>query len=259
MKVTFVLTGLLIASAVQLFAQGPPPGGPPPHRGGMGFGAMGMGMGHKIVTNAPYSADVTNSTVQTLADGNSIARTTSGHVARDSQGRTYLQETNSGGPFAQKGDGVVTFISDPVAGYSYVLNASTKLAMRRALRMPTGNPESRAARGDRFGAPNDANRVETDLGQQSLNGVNVTGKSVTRTLPAGAIGNAQPLVEKSEVWTSPDLQVVVSSKHSDPRIGTSTYALTNIRRGDPSATLFQVPSDYTLQDAPDHHHGPEAK
>ena len=40
------------------------------------------------------------------------------------------------------------------------------------------------------------------------------------------------------------------TKHSDPRFGETTYRLTNINRGEPSAALFQVPGDYSLKEAP---------
>jgi hypothetical protein len=32
----------------------------------------------------------------------------------------------------------------------------------------------------------------------------------------------------------------------DPRMGESTYKLTNLRRGEPSRLLFEVPSDYKI-------------
>jgi hypothetical protein len=88
-----------------------------------------------------------------------------------------------------------------------------------------------------------------DLGTQTIAGVNAQGKTVTHTVPAGAIGNAQPIVSTSETWYSPDLQVIVLAKRKDPRMGDSTYSLTNIQRAEPAASLFQVPSDYTIQDA----------
>jgi len=47
---------------------------------------------------------------------------------------------------------------------------------------------------------------------------------------------------------SPSLQTVVLVKRSDPRSGTITYRLTNIRRDDPSAILFTVPLDYKMLD-----------
>jgi hypothetical protein len=50
----------------------------------------------------------------------------------------------------------------------------------------------------------------------------------------------------TERWYSPDLQMTVMNKRSDPRTGTTTYKLTNINRSEPSPTMFQVPSDYTV-------------
>jgi hypothetical protein len=82
-----------------------------------------------------------------------------------------------------------------------------------------------------------------------VNGVTATGKTITRTIPAGQVGNAQPIVSTDTVWFSPVLQVVVSSTRNDPRTGASTYALTNILTTEPAAALFVVPSTYTIQDA----------
>ncbi|HEY7825986.1 MAG TPA: hypothetical protein VIC00_04135, partial [Candidatus Acidoferrales bacterium] len=39
----------------------------------------------------------------------------------------------------------------------------------------------------------------------------------------------------------------VMTKRSDPRMGDSVFQLTNIQRSEPDATLFQVPSDYTVK------------
>jgi hypothetical protein len=201
----------------------------------------------KVVTGAPYSADVNNSLMQTLADGNTIQRTTTGKAARDSQGRTYLQETITQGPLAQNGPATLTFITDPVAGYSYELNASTKTANRRPFRTPDANGK-RPPDAERHRGRDTADVVTSDLGTQNIGGVSAQGKSIAHTIPAGAIGNAQPIVSKSEVWYSPDLQIVVLSKRSDPRIGESTYTVTNISRNAPDAALFQVPADYTVRD-----------
>jgi hypothetical protein len=206
----------------------------------------------KVVTGAPYTATVTSTSVKTLTDGNTIQRTTTGTVARDSQGRTYSQETISG-MFGQSGTKVITFISDPVAGYVYTLNAETRTATRRALHVP-GSSAAGMAGGfrnpDRATGSQSPNVVTADLGSQVLNGVTATGKSVTHTIPAGQMGNEKPIVSTTETWYSADLQTVVSSKRSDPREGTSTYALTNIQRAEPNAALFTVPSDYSVKDAP---------
>ncbi len=252
--VKIAAVGFVLSTAC-LYAQdgGPPPG--PPHGmrgpGGGPFGHFGPGPGFgsfgKVVSGAPYSADVSDQSVQTLSDGNTVQHSTTGHIARDSQGRTYSQETITGGPLGQQGPVVVTFINDPVAGYAYALNANTKVATRRAIpnRQPNGAPPSGTPHGPR----DSANTTTTDLGTQTIAGVTAQGKSVTHTVPAGAMGNTQPIISTSETWYSPDLQVIVLAKRSDPRMGHSTYSLTNIQRAEPAAPLFQVPSDYTVQDA----------
>lgn len=226
----------------------PPPGGPHGFHMGMRPGGPGFGM-HKVVTGAPFSADATDTFSQTLADGNSIQHTTTGHIARDAQGRTYMQHNINGGPLAQNGPTTITFISDPVSGYSYVLNPNTKTAMRRPLKPPSSN-ENSADAPPRHEPPDAANRVESDLGTQTINGVTAQGKSITHTVPAGEMGNSKAIVSTSETWYSPDLQVAVLAKHSDPRSGNSIYTLTNIQRSAPPASLFQIPSDYTVKDAP---------
>src|ERR1700750_2781146 len=48
----------------------------------------------KITTGAPYSADLVIENTQALADGNRIARKTTGKVYRDTQGRTRRDQDN---------------------------------------------------------------------------------------------------------------------------------------------------------------------
>ncbi len=72
------------------------------------------------------------------------------------------------------------------------------------------------------------------------------GKRVTTTLAAGAIGNQAPITVTSEQWFSPDLEILVMTRHSDPRSGETSYTLTNIVRAEPQAGLFDLPSDYTI-------------
>jgi hypothetical protein len=80
-----------------------------------------------------------------------------------------------------------------------------------------------------------------------IEGVIASGVRRTTTINKGVIGNEQPIKIVSEEWTSPELQVLVMTDHTDPRTGRSTYRLLNIRRLDPDPTLFQVPPDYTIQ------------
>ena len=86
------------------------------------------------------------------------------------------------------------------------------------------------------------------LGSQTMEGVLVQGVRTTRTIPAGEIGNDNPLNIITEVWTSPELKTVVFSKRSDPRTGDQTFRLTNIVRAEPDASLFTIPADFKVAD-----------
>jgi len=90
--------------------------------------------------------------------------------------------------------------------------------------------------------------TEEALAPRTMEGVTVEGRRVKTTIAAGAIGNEWPIAISSEEWTSPDLQVLVMTERKDPRLGDSTYRLMHIVRGEPAATLFQVPSDYTIRE-----------
>jgi hypothetical protein len=96
---------------------------------------------------------------------------------------------------------------------------------------------------------NSRNVKEESLGQKAFDGVLADGKRVTTVLPAGAIGNQQAITVQSEQWFAADLEILVMTRHSDPRTGETTYALTNIVRAEPGAGLFDVPADYTIRES----------
>ena len=89
--------------------------------------------------------------------------------------------------------------------------------------------------------------VTTGLGTKDFDGVKAEGKQTIWTIPAGRIGNRNPINVTSESWYSPDLQVTVYSRYNDPRTGESIYRLAGIKRGEPSPDLFRVPADYKLR------------
>lgn len=95
-----------------------------------------------------------------------------------------------------------------------------------------------------------ANEVKEELGKQNIEGVEADGTRTTVTIPAGEIGNERAIEIVSERWYSPELQLVVMTRHSDPRFGETTYKLTNINRSEPAKSLFEVPSDYTIKEGP---------
>jgi hypothetical protein len=259
MKKSLIVFGL--CAAATLFAQGPPPGRGPGRMGPGGPGGMGMergpGMG-RTVTGAPYSAQQVIERSQTLPNGNVISNKTQVNVYRDSSGRVRTERTVAAGrpgpgqSATQAATGAartIVNIHDPVAGVSSEFDTASKTA--RQMTLPNfrgGNPAFAGNRGGRApnGSTTDPNVVTESLPMQTINGVQATGTRVTRTIPAGQIGNAAPLQIVRETWQSPDLKVPVMVKTSDPRFGTTVEQLTNITRSEPDPSLFQVPSDYTV-------------
>jgi hypothetical protein len=216
----------------------------------------------RTVTGAPYSGQEVTDETQTLSNGNTISRKVQVNVYRDGSGRTRTERTvPAGGPgAAQTGQAAaartVVTIHDPVAGSTSELDTTARTAHTMTNPGFRGNgggggPRPNAAvAGERpgrgNGPANDPNVTTETLGMQTINGVQANGTRVTRTIPAGRIGNAQPIQMVTETWRSPDLQVPVMVKTSDPRTGTRVVQLTNITRSEPDPTLFQVPSDYTV-------------
>jgi hypothetical protein len=102
-----------------------------------------------------------------------------------------------------------------------------------------------------FGDMKWASKATTkDLGTRDFNGVKAEGKLRSYEIPAGEIGNRNPIVVSDETWYSPDLQVSVYTRHSDPRSGDTVFRLDKLKREEPAASLFAVPSDYTVKEAP---------
>jgi hypothetical protein len=84
-------------------------------------------------------------------------------------------------------------------------------------------------------------------GKETIEGVEVEHTRSTFTIPAGEIGNVQPIEIVDESWYSPELQIMIMTRHRDPREGETTYRLTNISRSEPDRSFFEVPADYTIQ------------
>jgi hypothetical protein len=229
----------------------------------LGFEGM---HGGKVVTGVPFSAVAVSESTQTLADGNRITRTTTTKLYRDRLGRFRKDVTlpaigwlaTSGQPKS------FVMIDDPVANAHFILHADTKTAEQMAR-------HSGAMEGPANGAMRDAikGKMESrqqqeiangslekkDLEPQTIAGVSAQGMRITRTIPARQIGNDNPIQVVVERWYSPDLQIVVQSTRTDPRFGTTKYTVTILNRAEPDATLFKVPSDYTVTQGGPGRHG----
>ncbi len=240
--------------------------------GGVAFGAIGAP--GAPVKGAPYTATITNESVQTLADGTHITQSSTGTTARDSQGRTRQDAPLPAlGNLSAADAPHLVFLQDPVAGASYTLNLTDKTAwkgpvppagagapgmmvstntvfIRSAAGVPPGDaplpPPPSTFIQKRLVTEDEGDVSTENLGSQTMEGVQVTGVRTTHTIPVGQIGNDRPISVVTEVWTSPELKTIILSKRNDPRMGEQTFKLTNIQRGEPDPSLFTVPADFKI-------------
>ncbi|MEX2662274.1 MAG: hypothetical protein WD227_10095 [Vicinamibacterales bacterium] len=240
----------------------------------------------RITPDRPYSAEAVNETVQVLADGNRISRRSVTKVYRDSAGRTRREVLDDDGsvrsisisdPVAR-----VSYTLDPKAKAAFRAGATSVVAptiMALPRETPVAATASGGGRGGAAGVGTGAgtatatvqggfatgggggrggmtrvqlhdkeNVTKEEIGPENIEGVSAAGTRTTTTIPAGQIGNAQEIKVVSERWFSDELQVLVMTKHSDPRSGETTYRLTNILRAEPDPSFFTVPADYTVQE-----------
>jgi hypothetical protein len=228
------------------------------------------------VKNAPYQADQITESTQTLGDGTRIHNEHRVTIYRDSQGRVRreLPEEIS--------------IMDPNSGVSYTLNTKSMTARKMQVSVSiNGNSDSgvvafqtltvtgastmaggrggddvrmafaktvldgaEAATVSLNGQTVTVTPDKESLGTQTMEGVSAKGERQTRTMEAGAIGNDRPIQIVSEHWYSPDLQMDVMTRHSDPRTGEEITRLININRAEPDPSLFQVPAGYQIVEGP---------
>jgi len=251
---------------------------------GASIAVFDKGLGPELLSpqntaGSPFSAARQSHSLQVLGDGTRIERSEASQYYRDTAGRTRVETGASGS------ERIV--IQDPVGGFVAILDPASRTAQK--LPAPPAPPMKTATRGQvtkfftqevrsaaggnvvftqgaigaTIAGPVTAGSVTAtiansdaapkptseNLGTQNVGGVNATGQRTTLTIPAGQIGNDRPIQVASETWYSSDLQMVVKSSNSDPRFGDAQYSLTNINRTEPDASLFQIPSDYTVSEA----------
>jgi hypothetical protein len=234
------------------------PGGP------VMFHMMGLeGLGGPTVAGKPMSATQQQHSLEVLADGTRIENTETHLFYRDEQGRTRTEHGLAGATHVM--------IHDPVAGTSVMLDPVNKVAHKLeghgdpASIPPGAHAQMMVHHGGHMAMATAAGgdvmfkRTEVempkptveDLGSETVNGVLAKGTRTTTTIPTGTMGNDRPMQVVTERWYSDDLQTLVKSVNKDPRFGETTFELTNIERTAPPASMFQIPSDYKVEEGPE--------
>ncbi len=226
---------------------GPGNEGPPPPPNGM-FIAAELRFGDKLVEGQPFSAEIVIEDTRRLYDGSTVTKSSKGATYRDAAGRTRREQTLEmvgGFDIVNQDDKpqMLVFINDFPTKTQYFLDLNNKVARKHKIDQ-AGPPR------DEPKPPGDA-KSET-LGTKIIEGVNVEGTRITFEIPAGHIGNDKPIQVVTENWYSPELRLIVMSRHIDPLSGEHVFKLVNIKRSEPSADLFIVPSGFRVESGPEH-------
>jgi len=220
------------------------PGGPPPPPNAQ-FIAAELRFGDKLVQGHPFSADTEIEDTRRLYDGTTATKKMTGAIYRDTPGRTRREQPLEmiGGVQIGGTDGkpkMMVFINDFATRTQTFIDADAKIART--------NPINGGPRPEGPGGPvvREGGKSEY-LGTKIIEGVKVEGTRDTFQIPAGHLGNDKPIDVVTENWFSPELGVIVMSRHLDPIAGEHTFRLTNIKLGEPSADLFSVPGGYKIE------------
>ena len=219
------------------------PDSPPPPPNARFIGAE-LRFGDKLVAGQPFSASTVIEDTRRLYDGSTVTKTMNGATYRDGAGRTRREQPLEmvGGVQIAGGDGqrqMMVFINDFAAKTQTFLDVNNKVARTH----PIGDMAPPAE------GPHQPKDAKTEsLGTKTIEGVQAEGTRTTFQIPAGQLSD-KAIDVVTETWFSPQLQVVVLSRHVDPIAGEHLFRLTNIKLGEPSSDLFAVPQGYRVETA----------
>jgi len=84
-----------------------------------------------------------------------------------------------------------------------------------------------------------------NLGNQTIDSLTAVGTRETRTTVSGP----RVILSHTDLWYSPDLQMYLSVARNDPQLGQLTLTVTDLVRGGPDHSWFDVPPGYEVSAA----------
>jgi hypothetical protein len=190
------------------------------------------------VPGKPFSATAVLEIERYWSDGSTQVRRTINLVARDSEGRTHnevrrlMPEYFHGSP-----ELLSVRLFDPLTRMRTDLDPGIHVARQQLI---PKKPKTAVT-------PTPALRIE-DLGTTTMNGLEAKGTRRTTTISAKASGTGDPVEIEDEFWYSDELHLNLLVRHSDPRSGVDTVGLSNLKREEPPAGMFQIPAGYQVVD-----------
>ena len=200
-----------------------------------------------IVIGEPLSAVEEVVEMTPLADGTTISKLSEVRKWRDPQGRFRREAAQY--KESEKPVFDTAAIIDPVSNSVTVIHMDQKTA--NVFHLPQKGQWSLHPWISPFDKPQYAQpgvQIKNEkLPTQELAGTNAVGRRVTRTRPAGTIGNDKPVVSVAERWISPDLKLTLKTTSTDPRMQEERL-VTQLDRSVPDPNLFVVPPGFAIKE-----------
>jgi len=195
---------------------------------------------------APFTLILETTWVRPFYEGGGITTANKRKIARDADGRIYMERWWLAPPKEQDRSQMTTIqISDPVA-HTHI--NCFMMDPRKPCEMTTFEPSPETVY-DFFGPKSSGRTVDEmsdtewiDLGKQLNAGVETIGKRVISRFNPDVFGNDRVMTIEREFWYSPALGFNMLSKRTDPRYGTQTFTVTNLILSDPDPQFVRAAS-----------------
>ena len=242
-RVCLVTTLLCALQVIGIGAQDAPH--PPDYPG---VGAHIPGVFVTPVAGAPFSGTVEIVSKEVLPDGSTRTRQTVNHIARNSAGTIYNERRQLVPPGYQGEPRLLSsHIYDPQTRVSTFLEPRTFLSRQTVLKQAPKNVENNAPQ-TLMPAVRTPNLTITDLGTETVAGLQLHGTRKERVVPASLSGTGKEITITDEYWLSTELNVYLIIRHNDPRTGEQTIGIVDVNRREPDSATFQIPAKYKVVD-----------
>lgn len=228
-----LLAGLLTFLPLNLRGQEPEGFDHAPDPGEYFLTTMPIPISH--IPNAPFTATFRSELIRRLEDGSTIVRKNHCLAARDSTGRTFRERRLLTRDDDKQQSALVQIVFvNPVLHERYGCDPHGGICRVSAYYEPPPQPVSRYMGGN-------GHTTHVALGISRISGVEVVGSRDLTIIPAEQASTNRPITLVMEYWYSEQLGMNISIKHFDPRTGTETFLIDQLKLEEPDPRLLEVP------------------
>jgi hypothetical protein len=207
-----------------------------------------------VVTGLPCTVEYLSTNTQTLSNGTHIISTQRSRAIRDSQGRVRTEMYPPSTARKKSDEPDFVYILDPVAQREVNISSRTKIAVVTEERIPVLRPSSPLpveSQSPNPGASQSSRPESTKeaIPGKTFNGLEAAGTRTILTFPVGWEGNDQPIRNTADVYVSRSLHILVFSQSESVLSGDDVMEITQLDRGEPDSSLFQIPGGYEVTES----------